>query len=158
MSGDGGEGGSGELGGTGEDIGGGYGAGDAGHGGGVNDGSSDPGGEAGGSQSAEEANQEKLDEERARAQEREQESYEWNSRQDKLEHIFANPEHEFRGLIDKYGSERNVLRQILDGLKGKVPDSGTFATQVDVGGARITVRGYVGGGVIKIGTAFIPRS
>ena len=46
--------------------------------------------------------------------------------------------------------------QILAGLKGHVPQQGTFESVITVSGEQVTVRGFVDDGVIKIGTAFIP--
>ena len=50
-----------------------------------------------------------------------------------------------------------AIRQILDGLKGHVPTQGRFETVITVSGENVTVRGFVdSGGMIKIGTVFIP--
>jgi YD repeat-containing protein len=73
----------------------------------------------------------------------------------KLDHIFA-AKHDFDPLVQQYGSREAVVQQVLNGLKGLTPESGTFEQQIVVGGQKVIVRGAVVDGVTKIGTAFTP--
>jgi hypothetical protein len=72
-----------------------------------------------------------------------------------LEHTFAE-KHKLDGVVQRSGGRDEAMRLILDGLKGHVPQNGTFETVVSVSGEQVTVRGFVDNGVIKVGTAFIP--
>lgn len=81
--------------------------------------------------------------------------FEFNTRPERLDHTFAE-KHKLDGVVERAGSREAAMRQILDGLKGHVPQHGTFETVITVSGEQVTVRGFVDNGVIKIGTAFIP--
>jgi len=81
--------------------------------------------------------------------------YEYNTRPERLDHTFAS-KHKLDGVVERAGSREEAMGQILDGLKGRVPNQGTFETVVNVSGENVTVRGFVDDGVIKVGTAFIP--
>lgn len=73
----------------------------------------------------------------------------------KLDHVFA-AKHNFDPLVKQFGSREAVVQQLLKGLKGLTPASGTFEQQIVVGGEKVIVRGAVVDGVTKIGTAFTP--
>jgi RHS repeat-associated protein len=77
----------------------------------------------------------------------------------KLNHIFANPGHNLRGLVQLYGSTRAAYDALLSATTQQVMAAGLtgqFQEVVNVGGTNVTVRGAVINGVVKIGTAFIP--
>jgi Pretoxin HINT domain len=78
-----------------------------------------------------------------------------NVTQPKLDHIFA-PKHNLGPLVTQFGSEEAVVSQMLNGVRGSVPASGTFVSTIQVGGQTVVVRGAVVNGVIRIGTAFTP--
>lgn len=81
--------------------------------------------------------------------------FEYNTRPERLDHTFAS-KHKLDGVVERAGSREEAMGQILDGLKGRVPNQGTFETVVNISGENVTVRGFVDNGVIKVGTAFIP--
>lgn len=81
--------------------------------------------------------------------------FEYNTRPERLDHVFAD-KHKLDGVVQRAGGREEAMSEILDGLKGNVPDQGVFETVVDASGENVTVRGFVDNGVIKIGTAFIP--
>lgn len=81
--------------------------------------------------------------------------FDFNIRPERLDHTFA-PKHNLDGVVARAGGREQAMRQILDGLKGNVPQQGTFETVITVSGEQVTVRGFTENGVIKIGTAFIP--
>jgi hypothetical protein len=72
----------------------------------------------------------------------------------KAQHIFA-PKHNLGPLVAQLGSQRAVVKAILDGLKGKTPVSGIFNVTIKIGGHSVVVRGAVDNGVVKIGAAFV---
>jgi uncharacterized protein RhaS with RHS repeats len=77
----------------------------------------------------------------------------------KLKHIFGKPQHKLDGFLKKYGGDQIKAYRALysatqkhiksKGIKGK------FEEVVNVNGSKITVRGNVVNGEVKIGTAFI---
>ncbi len=81
--------------------------------------------------------------------------FEYNTRPERLDHVFAD-KHKLDGVVQRAGGRDEAMRQILDGLKGNIPDNGVFESVINVSGEVVTVRGFVDNGVIKIGTAFIP--
>jgi hypothetical protein len=81
--------------------------------------------------------------------------FDFNTRPERLDHTFAD-KHKLDGVVERAGGREEAMRQMLDGLKGRVPNQGTFETVIDVSGENVTVRGFVDNGVIKISTAFIP--
>ena len=81
--------------------------------------------------------------------------FEFNTRPERLDHTFA-PKHNLNGVVQRAGGREEAIGQMLDALKGHVPNSGQFESVVTVSGQQVTVRGFVDNGVIKIGTAFIP--
>ncbi|MGE2715194.1 hypothetical protein ACQI4L_14135 [Mycolicibacterium litorale] len=81
--------------------------------------------------------------------------FDFNTRPERLDHTFAE-KHKLAGVVERAGGREEAMRQILDGLKGHVPNQGTFETVVNVTGENVTVRGFVDNGVVKISTAFIP--
>jgi RHS repeat-associated protein len=82
-------------------------------------------------------------------------AYNYATRPDKLDHVFA-AKHKFEPLVQQFGSREAVVRQMLDGIKGLTPASGTFEIAIRIGGQDVVVRGAVVNGVAKIGTAFTP--
>ena len=72
-----------------------------------------------------------------------------------MDHTFA-PKHKLDGVVERLGGREEAIKEMLNALKGHVPDHGMFETVVKVSGENVTIRGFVDGGVIKIGTAFIP--
>ncbi len=82
-------------------------------------------------------------------------SFDYNTRPERLDHTFAE-KHKLDGVVQRAGGREEAMSQMLDALKGSVPQNGTFETMVLVSGEQVTVRGFVDNGVIKIGTAFIP--
>ncbi len=80
---------------------------------------------------------------------------EFNTRSERLDHTFAD-KHKLDDVVKQAGSREKAVEQMLDALRGRVPQNGTFEEVITVGGEQVTVRGFVDNGVIKIGTAFIP--
>jgi Pretoxin HINT domain len=78
-----------------------------------------------------------------------------NITQAKLDHIFV-PKHNLGPLVAQFGSEEAVVSQMLNGVRGSVPASGTFVSTIQIGGQTVVVRGAVVNGTIRIGTAFTP--
>lgn len=79
----------------------------------------------------------------------------YNTRPERLDHTFAD-KHRLDDVVKAAGSREQAMSDMLDALKGHVPQNGRFETVVTVHGEQVTVRGFVDNGVIKIGTAFIP--
>ena len=77
------------------------------------------------------------------------------TRAEKLGHIFV-PTHNLDPLVQQLGSREAVVEQMLGGVKGLTPSSGTFEIPVTIGGQTVVVRGAVVDGVVKLGTAFTP--
>lgn len=84
-----------------------------------------------------------------------QSAFDYATTSSKLDHIFA-AKHNFDPLVQQFGSREAVVQQLLNGLKGLTPESGTFEQQIVVGGQKVVVRGAVVNGVTEIGTAFTP--
>lgn len=82
-------------------------------------------------------------------------SFDFNTRPERLDHTFA-PKHKLDGVVERTGGREEAVREMLDALQGKVPQSGQFEEIITVSGEQVTVRGFVDNGTIKIGTAFIP--
>jgi hypothetical protein len=82
-------------------------------------------------------------------------AYDFNIRPERLEHTF-HPKHNLDGVVNRLGGREQAIRAMLDALRGNVPTHGQFERIVTISGEQVTVRGFVDGGVIKIGTAFIP--
>jgi hypothetical protein len=74
----------------------------------------------------------------------------------KLGHIFQ-AKHGFEPLVDQLGSETEVVKAMLNGLKGQTPASGRFVEVVNIAGQDVTVRGAIVNGIVRITTAFIPH-
>jgi hypothetical protein len=81
--------------------------------------------------------------------------FDFNTRPERLDHTF-DPKHKLDDVVERAGGREQAMRHMLDGLKGNVPQNGTFERVITVSGEQVTVRGFVENGVIKIGTAFIP--
>jgi hypothetical protein len=77
------------------------------------------------------------------------------TRAEKLDHMFV-PKHNLDPLVQQLGSREAVVEQMLGGVKGLTPTSGTFVIPVTIGGQTVVVRGAVVDGVVKLGTAFTP--
>ena len=78
--------------------------------------------------------------------------------ENKLNHIFGNPEHDLSGVTQEFGSQEAAYQEILKATQSATAglEDGVFEVVVQVGGSRITVRGAIVDGITKIGTAFIP--
>jgi len=77
------------------------------------------------------------------------------TRAEKLDHIFV-PKHNLDPLVQQLGGREAVVEQMLSGVKGLTPASGTFEIPVTISGQTVVVRGAVVNGVVKLGTAFTP--
>jgi len=64
--------------------------------------------------------------------------------------------HNLDPLLQQFGSREAVVEQMLSGVKGLTPASGTFQIPVTISGQTVVVRGAVVDGVVKLGTAFTP--
>jgi hypothetical protein len=77
----------------------------------------------------------------------------------KLNHIFGKAEHNLDGVVQKMGGQQAAYDAIEAAAQSKVKSdqlTGVVEFDVQVGGQKVTVKGNVINGVIKIGTAFIP--
>jgi len=77
--------------------------------------------------------------------------------QNKLNHIFGNPDHNLDPVVQQFGGQSaayNAIEQAA--INGLGSGTGTYTTVVEVGGANVTVTGAYVNGVPRIGTAFIP--
>jgi RHS repeat-associated protein len=84
-----------------------------------------------------------------------QAAYDYATEGNKLDHIFA-AKHDLEPLVEQFGSREAAAQEILNGLHGLTPASGTFEIPITVGEQDVVVRGAVVNGVVKIGTAFTP--
>ena len=82
----------------------------------------------------------------------------------KLNHIFANPNHNLNALVQQFGSRRSAGRAIFEAVdqgyrSGRlILDAfGRYEQLFDVGGYPVMVRGRIVNGLVRIGTAWIPR-
>lgn len=83
----------------------------------------------------------------------------------KLHHIFDNPEpeHDFGPLLSQFGGNQlETFRALEVATKESVMESGIIdfteeGITVNVEGVNVTITGKVEGGVVKIGTATIPK-
>jgi hypothetical protein len=74
-----------------------------------------------------------------------------------LDHVFAE-KHNFGDLINQFGSQQNVLKQMILSLRSaSLPEAGVFNTVVDLGGTSVEVNGAVVNGVPRIGTAWVVK-
>jgi RHS repeat-associated protein len=74
-----------------------------------------------------------------------------------LDHVFVE-RHNFGDLINQFGSQQNVLRQMILSLRSaSLPETGVFDTVVDVGGTSVEVNGAVVNGVPRIGSAWVVK-
>lgn len=86
-----------------------------------------------------------------------EEAVSYATTESKLEHIFAKKCHKLDPLVKALGGERQVVREVIRALDGRLPLKGEFKDIiVKVGGFEIFVRGSVHEGIPKIGTMFIP--
>jgi hypothetical protein len=70
-------------------------------------------------------------------------------------HVFAE-KHDFGGLVEEFGSQHNVLEQIIYSLReASLPQSGTYNVVVQVGNSSVNVRGAVVSGITRISTAWV---
>gem|GEM_PF-3134289 len=78
----------------------------------------------------------------------------------KLAHFFDKEMHGFKPLLEKMENNREkIVREIIKALvaSDKLPATGKFYdVPVNINGFKVNVRGTVNGGIIKIGTMFIP--
>lgn len=79
----------------------------------------------------------------------------------RLAHIFGNPGHNLSGYLGTFGGSQTAAFSAMETatvstLTRLGLTAGTFQEVVTVAGFQITVRGSIVGGVVKIGTAFIP--
>jgi hypothetical protein len=81
----------------------------------------------------------------------------------KLNHIFANPNHNLDALVRHYGTEEEASRAIVDAVNQAHLDGnlstdqlGLYKQVFDVGGYPVMVAGRIINGRVRIGTAWIP--
>lgn len=79
-------------------------------------------------------------------------------------HIFGEPRHNLAVLIRHYGSEEAASQAIMDAVNAAhesgnliVDSGGRYRQGLDVGGHSVMVSGRVIDGVVRVGTAWIPR-
>lgn len=80
---------------------------------------------------------------------------EYNTRPERLDHVFVE-KHKLEGVVQRLGGREKTIGTFLESLRGNVPGQGVFETTIRVSGENVVVRGFVDSGVIKISTAFIP--
>jgi len=77
-----------------------------------------------------------------------------------LHHIFDDPKHNLDGFLKSFGGNQEKAYTALENAaqtyvsKNKMT-IGIFETTVNISGYKVTVRGFVSGDTVKIGTAFI---
>lgn len=80
-------------------------------------------------------------------------------KEEKLIHTLRASKHNLDPLINKLGSEENVIREILKALSGKVHFNEKFEDLVvHIDGFEVYTRGRVMDGIPKLGTFFIKGS
>ncbi len=77
--------------------------------------------------------------------------------ENKLHHIFDNPNHDLSDVVDAVGSKESAYKQMLESVQeladaGKI--TGQYETTITIAGKTVTVRGKVIDGTARIGTAF----
>lgn len=81
----------------------------------------------------------------------------------KIHHVFGRSKHLLEELVGRYGSEQAAYKALQDAVVRELTrrgiTSGLFRdVEVLLGGQRIVVRGWIdASGIVRIGTAFIPR-
>ncbi|MGC2310112.1 MAG: hypothetical protein WA432_00630 [Candidatus Babeliaceae bacterium] len=74
----------------------------------------------------------------------------------KIKHIFKNPMHKLKPLVDQLGGHANAARAILIELSGKAIEGEVFEDlPLKVFGHTVLVRGIIINGIPKVGTFFI---
>lgn len=86
---------------------------------------------------------------------RQRATYDGATTKNNLHHIFGKEGHDLDPLVEKYGSEEAVVKEMVRGLEGKTPTDGEYIEEVNIGGKEVTVKGRVVNGIPRIGTAFI---
>lgn len=74
--------------------------------------------------------------------------------EDNLNHIFAK-KHNLDSLVEKYGREEEVVKQMVQGLSGKTPVDGNYRATVNIGGSDFTITGRIVKGTPRISTTSI---
>ncbi len=74
----------------------------------------------------------------------------------KLAHVFNDAGHGLESLLQKFGSQEAVIREILSAANGKFIANGVNEINITINGVQTTVRGVLSDGVFKIGTIFAP--
>ena len=77
--------------------------------------------------------------------------------QNKLQHIFDNPQHDLNNFAAKFGSREEAFNALQAEVQKTVElqsITGVYETTVTVAGENVTIRGVVINGVAQIGTAF----
>lgn len=71
--------------------------------------------------------------------------------------IFAS-KHNLDPLVQYYGSQESLIREVLSTMNGSLPISpGPFSVQLNMHGYQLMVRAYIGdSGIPSISTMFIP--
>jgi hypothetical protein len=73
----------------------------------------------------------------------------------KLHHIFDKAGRGLAPVLERVGGQEELIRQVLTKLLDVVPESGVFEKVVEIAGTRLTIRGAVVDGVMRIGTVFL---
>ncbi|WP_245556341.1 hypothetical protein [Algicola sagamiensis] len=80
------------------------------------------------------------------------------ARLNKMKHIFDKKAHKLDDYLKACGNRDNALDKMEDAFRNatKGRSNGPVELEVDIDGFKITIRGAVVDGKVKIGTAFIP--
>ena len=82
--------------------------------------------------------------------------------QNKLHHIFGNPDHNLDALVDQFGNREVALSAIVEAVDREyragrlICDAlGRYRQALEVGGHLVTVGGKIVNGVVRVGSAWI---
>jgi len=74
-----------------------------------------------------------------------------------VSHLFAKKvSHEFSSLVEEFGSQENLVRQILTEANGRINMKGVTDIIVKIKGQKIRVTGVINDGIFKVGSFWKP--
>ncbi len=78
----------------------------------------------------------------------------------KINHIFGRAEHGLTSLVERFGSQEGVTREVVGALSKlgaiALDSKGLFSAVVKIGDQTVKVEGAIVNGVLKIGTFYVP--
>ncbi len=83
------------------------------------------------------------------------ESIEWATKSNKLNHLFGKAKHGLEPLVEKIGSREGVVKEVLTKANGAFSRAAGAEVSVSVEGTVVSMRGALVDGLYKVGTIFV---